>query len=618
MRLDVAGPEKPAVVVAMMVLSIVLPFTATADPQEGFEQRYLWTWDWRMDWSGKTPGGTLMGGGGKYPKPAGEYLEDYKKLVDYMVAETSFNAIIIWGFLRDGHGGEQAAKELCEYADARGIRIVPGVGTSGYEGYYFEGNHKYNVTTWLRAHPELRAVNPDGTPHNALCPTKPENVQWLKDGCRWLFDNFKIGGINFEIGDFFVCHCPDCKAARAQIPGDAPDHFKDMAISTAPVAKLAREIAPDAWLSYATYTAFTPEMAAEAPSWVTLIPEEIICQWTLTGMGSDAKWPPGMRPPTARNTGYLHWGNKSTHSVNRFFLRQIQDICARAADAGFLGLATYGEDPATIFSMRLFYDAWSYFLDHPRASLDDYAGESLAEWFGSEEDAREFLEIALKHESEGADRRSLESSLTAAHEARDASATEKARAVWDEFAIFLADRLAEIAAQDRVINSAEEVSAAMRDGFRVPQDTSTVLVLPRQEAQVLELLVRVHMDMENGILPVMRLTFNDTVLGPDRALDRPEFIQTPHHEGYSRLAAFEPQPQAWRVKYDSDFRVNEPSGLKYDTLDYSPVFRFRIGDLWREGDNRLQIENLERRFRPGDTGVMVVGNMSLQDEAGAD
>lgn len=107
-----------------------------------------------MDWAGVTPGGTAMGGGGTYKKPPGEFLGDYKALIDYMHEHTSFNAIIIWGFLRDSHGGVEAARELSDYANARDIRIIPGVGTSGYQGYYFEGEHKYNVTTWREQHPD--------------------------------------------------------------------------------------------------------------------------------------------------------------------------------------------------------------------------------------------------------------------------------------------------------------------------------------------------------------------------------------------------------------------------------------------------------------------------------
>lgn len=601
-----------AMLAGALLGGLLLCRTGQAQAAAGFEQRYLWTWDHRMDWAGKTPGGIVMGGGGSYRKPAGEYLQDYKALIDYISAHTSFNAIIIWGFLRDTHGGVEAAQELCDHANQRGIRIVPGVGTSGYEGYYFEGDHKYNISTWLREHPGLRAITQEGTPHDALCPSEPQNVQWLQDGCRWLFETFHIGGINFEIGDFFVCYCHDCKRARAAIPGDAPDYYKDMAISTAPVAKLAREIAPDAWLSYATYTGFTPEMAETPPSWVDLIPSGIICQWTLTGMGSDEKWPPGIRPPTNLNTGYLHWGNKSTHTVDAFFVRRVQDICRRSAEAGFLGLATYGEDPAGIFSMRVFYDAWSYFLDNPSASLDEYAGSSLAEWFGSPEHGRKALAILVDLENRGVDRTSIPDAIESAEAARAGVPDPGAQATWGEFIGYLEARLKRIEAEDRVIEGEDAVAVAMREGFRVKQDTSAALVLRRQVAEVLELKVRMEFNMEDGVLPVMRMAFNGEVLGPDRAINRPDTIRTPHHEGYQSLRAYDRDMQAWRVKYDTDFEISEVTGLKYDTLDYSPIFRFRIGDLWQEGANRLTIENLERRFRPTDHGVMVVGHIRLE------
>lgn len=595
----------------MTLLCLVAVCAATTFvAAEGFEQRYLWTWDHRMDWSGRTPGGEVMGGG-TYTKSADEFVDDYRRLIDYVHEHTSFNAIIIWGFLRDAHGGVEAARQVCDYANARGIRIIPGVGTSGYHGYYFEGDHRYNTTTWLREHPELRAIRADGTPHNALCPSKPANVQWLKDGCRWLLETFDIGGINFEIGDFFVCHCDDCKRARAAIPGAAEDYYKDMAISIAPVAELAHQIAPDAWLSYATYTGFTPAMAAQPPAWVNLIPEQIICQWTLTGMVSDEAWPDGLRPPTARNIGYLHWGNKSTHSVHRFFTARIQDVCRRAADAGFLGLVTYGEDPASIMTMRLFYAAWSFFLDHPYATLDDFAAGPLSDWFNSTPDARRFLRLVLDLEERGVTRATLSAALEAARAAHSATSQARARDTWAEFVAYLQGRLAEIEAADRVIEAPHEVAAAMTEGFRVPQETSTTLVLPRGEHTTLELLVRVDYSMENGLLPVLRLHFNGELLGPERALGRPMLIRTPYHDGYASLAAFDEEVGAWRVKCDTDFEVNEPSGRKYDTLDYSPTFRFDLTGLWRDGRNELRIENLESRFRPSQKGVLVVGRVAL-------
>ena len=63
------------------------------------------------------------------------------------MAEYGLNGLIIWGFIRDSHGGVAASRELCRYAAERGVRVLPGVGTSGYAGYVFEGNHRYNAHT---------------------------------------------------------------------------------------------------------------------------------------------------------------------------------------------------------------------------------------------------------------------------------------------------------------------------------------------------------------------------------------------------------------------------------------------------------------------------------------
>jgi len=592
----------------LLILVAALPSLALASGV--LSQRVLWTWDNRMDWGGAGPAVNVMGGG-RYTKAPEAFLHDYKALVDYLHDHTSLNAVIIWGFLRDEHGGIKASQELCEYANARGIRIIPGVGTSGYEGYVYSGNHKYNITTWLREHPELRALGEDGKPLNALCPTQPENIKWLDEGCRWLFSTFKIGGINFEIGDFFVCHCDRCKAARATIPGDAPDYYKAMALSTAPVAKTALALAPDAWLSYATYTGFTPQMQQTPPSWVTLIPDHMLCQWTLTGM-EDARWPAGLRPPTPRNLGYLHWGNKSTHTVHHFYLDRIRSICQRAAEADFEGLVTYGEDPESLFNMRLFYAAWSAFLEHPDWQVEDFTRERLAQWFGTAAEARKLTPLVLDLERQGLTRQSLTTNLAAATAAEAAAPGAKAKRTWGDFRAFLQARLAEIEADDRVVTDPAQVAALMRDGFTVKQETRTTLVLPRRAEGTLELTVRVNHSMENGLLPVLRLSLNGTRLDPTRALDRPVNIATPGHEAYQSLPAFEPAPGAWRVKYDNDWTMGAGAGDRYQTPDYSPLFRFHVADLWRDGENRLEIENLEQRFRPSDKGVLLVKELALR------
>lgn len=349
-----------------------------------FRYRWLWNWDNRMEWGGPGKAVTVMGGG-KYHKPPEAFLIDFKRCVDYMV-DHKFNGLILWGFLRDTHGGVEASKELCRYASRRGVRILPGVGTSGYAGYYYEGKNEFNADTWLARHPELRAVERNGKPHAAPCPSKKANQDWLDRGAKWLFDEFQVGGANLEMGDFFVCYCDDCKRARAAIQSDEPDYYKDMAISHMITLKTMRRLKPEAWLSYATYTGYTAAMEKRPPKFLSMIPDDAICQWTLTGMAP--RWPADVRPMARHNLGYLHWCNSSTNTEDDFYLDQIQAICRSAAASGFEGLDTYGELSDERPNAELFYLAWEAFLWDPAMSIERFVDERLGPLYGGVQAAR--------------------------------------------------------------------------------------------------------------------------------------------------------------------------------------------------------------------------------------
>ncbi len=355
-----------------------------------FRYRWFWNWDNRMDWGGPGEPVTVMGGG-TYRKLPEAFLIDCKRCVDYM-ADHKFNGLVLWGFLRDAHGGVEAGKELCRYASRRGVRILPGVGTSGYAGYYYQGKNEFNADTWLTQHPELRAVEKNGKPHAAPCPSKQANQDWLDRGAQWLFHEFQVGGANLEMGDFFVCYCNDCKRARAAIQSDEPDYYKDMAISHMVTLKTMRRLAPDAWLSYATYTGYTASMATRPPKFLAMIPDDAICQWTLTGMAP--RWPVDMRPMARHNLGYLHWCNSSTHTEDDFYLEQVQAICRDAAGSGFEGLDTYGELSDERPNAELFYLAWEAFLWDPTMTVERFVDERLGRLYGGVQAARVVPEVA--------------------------------------------------------------------------------------------------------------------------------------------------------------------------------------------------------------------------------
>ncbi len=84
------------------------------------------------------------------------FLEDYKR-PGGLLSKNRISAVTFLWFLRDNHGGVEAAKELCMYASQRGVRILPGVGINAYGGIYWEGESPYNLSNWLRKNPRLRA-----------------------------------------------------------------------------------------------------------------------------------------------------------------------------------------------------------------------------------------------------------------------------------------------------------------------------------------------------------------------------------------------------------------------------------------------------------------------------
>lgn len=350
--------------------------------------RWFWCWDCRMDWG--APGKASSTCGGPYPKPAASFLEDGKRCVDFM-ADHKFNGLILWGFLRDSHGGVAASQELCRYARQRSVRILPGVGTNdSYGGYYYQGKHPFNMATWLGEHPECRARTKDGKLHNSACPSNPANLAWLDRGAKWLFDTFEIGGVNLEMGDFFVCYCDACKRARASIPSNEPDYYKDMAISHRVTLQTMRRLAPTAWLSYATYTGYTPDMVQNRPQFLSLIPDDAICQWTLTGMAR--RWP-GAPGPAKHNLGYLHWCSAFAKNGDDFYLEEIRDICRNAAAAGFEGLDTYGELGSQRPNAELFYLAWEAFLWNPEMTIEQFVDGPLGRLYGGPQAARALLQI---------------------------------------------------------------------------------------------------------------------------------------------------------------------------------------------------------------------------------
>ena len=158
-----------------------------------FAYRSYYTWDHSTDWDLTQPGARMGGCHESYDKPPEAFIEDYARLIDFM-SSVGFNHLIIWGALRDSHGGVDSLRRLIDYGLGRGVRVAPGVGINCYGGVYYEGDHEFSLVQLLHEHPELAGLDADGKPmlggddprQCIACPRNPAVIDWTGRSLDWL------------------------------------------------------------------------------------------------------------------------------------------------------------------------------------------------------------------------------------------------------------------------------------------------------------------------------------------------------------------------------------------------------------------------------------------------
>jgi hypothetical protein len=319
------------------------------------------------------------------------------------------NGVTVYGFLRDNHGGVEAAQELCRYAKERGVRILPGVGINAYGGIYWEGNHRYNLTNWLRQHPELKAEFdkpvafhipdfpklwfPETHYTDAACPSKPENARYHEEAIQWLAETFEIGGINFETGDYGVCNCAQCASRRK---ADETWSHRDMAMLYPRLFQSARQGRDDLWLVSEAYWDNLLDLEALAP--LAELPEDAIYQFCI----NRSYWPQvkaGLtrehvsRLPRPNNIVRTHMGTQWNHERYALVARRFADMMQLMNTTGMQGATIFGEVSAFSVVNEINYLAFARFGYDGSLSWDGFVADDLGPLLGGADFAGRYLNL---------------------------------------------------------------------------------------------------------------------------------------------------------------------------------------------------------------------------------
>jgi len=244
-------------------------------------KKIWWTWDVRTRWAHGFCGS------------AESFVENYRGAVD-AASRYGVEGIVIWGFLRDRHGGVEAAKQVAGYAHEKGIAVLPGVGIDSYGGVYYEGESPWALNTYLTAHPDARAADEEGSPHFHSwpptdrsrrfmgCPSNEGLMAFYRESIDWLLETFNLRGFQVEQGDVKRCQCGGCRdRERTGVLNKLPGRtcLEDMAARVAPVVSHALAKRPELTVLVENYSGLRPEDAATVGPFLKDFPEAAFHSW---------------------------------------------------------------------------------------------------------------------------------------------------------------------------------------------------------------------------------------------------------------------------------------------------------------------------------------------------
>jgi len=386
------------------------------------QTRIFWTWDHCTTWALNRPGGHDLGASNEYGRAPETFLADYTCLLRWC-GQHGIDGVVVWGLLRDRHGGADAVHRLCEVARECDVMLLAGVGLNAYGGVYYEGASDYSLERHLQAHPELYGLRPNGDrmvfdfgtlgPHatHHACPSRPENQAFTQESLRWLFETFDLAGVQMEAGDTGVCRCPQCEARREHpVSGFSWD---DMALMYPLAAAAVRSVREDACIIAETYSHPQPyEGEAEAPGFgegvppwaaacIAQFPENVFAQWVCdqwVAPHNAVQWTDAGVPPAGprRNIMRAHFSTYWHRFRHELAVDWIADMVAKSVGHDFDGISLFGESSPFHAGAELNYLALADYGsgDNPEADLDSFLTRVAGPLLGGPDLAREYLGFA--------------------------------------------------------------------------------------------------------------------------------------------------------------------------------------------------------------------------------
>lgn len=402
------------------------------------QTRMFWTWDHSTEWALNLKGAHTHGSCNEYGRTTEAFLQDYTALLQWC-GRHQIDAVVVWGLLRDCHGGLDAAKKLCDVAAKENVRLLCGAGLNAYGGVYYEGNSPHNLERHLEKHPELSAVDADGsqlsfsvdmngtkTPITTkgqpgprgfyqACPSRQENQDFMAESLAWLFKNLPLGGVQVETGDTGICQCRLCRDRRQHSTGSFEWlSWEDMGLLYPLATNAVRAVASDAWVVCETYShpqPYTgpdkpPRFGDAMPTWAAAelakFPTGVFVQWVADYFMKSGEiapsWTAEGRVSSAdhRNMMRSHLATSWFGNRGELAIDWLANLVRQSMASGFDGVSLFGEVSPFHVGAELNYLALADYggTDNPNADLDAFQQRVAAPLLGGVDNARDFLRFA--------------------------------------------------------------------------------------------------------------------------------------------------------------------------------------------------------------------------------